>query len=59
MPPSLVDTSARSKVPVFESTLRLITCDHIVAGIGVMKEKYSCILIRSPPGQRIAETHEN
>jgi hypothetical protein len=23
-----------------------------------MKEKYSCILIRSPAGQRIAETHE-
>jgi hypothetical protein len=28
---------------------------HIVASIGVMKEKYCCILIRSAAGQRIAE----
>jgi hypothetical protein len=58
MPSPLARPSAQCKVLVSESELRLIACDHIVASTGVMKEKYSCILIRSPAGQRIAETHE-
>lgn len=54
----LARCSAQRRVSLSESWLRLIDCDHIVASVGAMKEKYSCILIRSAAGQRITETHE-
>ncbi|KAF1916352.1 hypothetical protein BDU57DRAFT_516411 [Ampelomyces quisqualis] len=61
MPPPLARPSAQCKVPVSESTLRLIACTHIVASIGVMDQQYtcSCILMRSTAGQRIAQTHDS